>query len=238
MRRWGSDEKSVGYLLTRWHPTGQCDRTLCNKHRVSQPIRHRRSNSCAGLPTHATRLTPGRSDQRLHPTPERVPHQPLPRDRLVQSLQLEKGERLVEQLSRIGGDQITGAKLIDGQPDDLGVVVAQIVHPLYGDELHRSTHAREPGSGHSRPVRHRQHPAAVIPIERVEHLQLKRLDPDDSCLLTQRSPDGISRAPPPRARTFPVVPTSRRPAPARPATGRRAPSAPRCRPRQTVVGSQ
>ena len=102
------------------------------------------------LADHATPLTPGRSDQRLHPTPEGVPHQPLPRDRLVQSLQLEKGERLVQQLSRIRGDQITRAKLIDGQPDDLGVVVAQISRAFYRDELHRDQLTTQPATARPR----------------------------------------------------------------------------------------
>lgn len=75
----------------------------------------------------------------------------------------------------------------DGQSNDFVMVVGEagriVDRPnTHADEGFRTDHDR---------VCDREHPPAVIPIERIEHVQLSRSEPADPGLVFEGAPDGI-----------------------------------------------
>ena len=112
---------------------------------------------------------------------------------LVDGAQVGHGERLAEQPPRVGCRRVLGAQPVDGQGEDRGVVVGQ-PQPCSG-----RGEAGEPGVaqrvqlgvGEHVEVGHGQHPAAVVAVGVVEHVQLLGVASGHPGLDRQGPPDGV-----------------------------------------------
>ncbi len=130
----------------------------------------------------------------LHRAPESVTLQRVPGNRFMCSPQLTQREFVSEQPVGIRLSEITEAEVIDGAVDNAGMVIGEVSRgPRRHEPGGLGEAGRQPIEPYDFDVRDGQHPAALVAMRVVEHVELAGMQSADVGFLAQRSVDRVGK---------------------------------------------